>query len=109
MAPWSRRRWTGSTCSTAPPSTPRLRSIRSLPQSLAGRIGNWWRRLVYLEAAPTLPANADLERPWLRRWDFLPKRTAGPGFTRAEYAAARQRAGEVARTTLGDPLYEQLQ
>jgi len=30
-----------------------------------------------------------LERPWLRRWDHLPKRRAGADFTRADYAAAR--------------------
>ena len=49
-----------------------------------------------------------LERPWLRRWDFLPKRSAGPGFTRADYQEARQRARDVARTTLGEELWETL-
>src|SRR5262245_32153703 len=109
MAAWSRRRWTGSMCSTAHPSTPRLRSIRSLPQLLVARIGKWWRRLVDRSAAATLSPLDDLERPWLRRWDFLPKRTAGPGFTRADYAAARARAREVARTTLGVAMYERLE
>ncbi|HEX8032447.1 MAG TPA: hypothetical protein VF510_01295 [Ktedonobacterales bacterium] len=49
-----------------------------------------------------------LERPWLRRWDHLPKRTAGVGFTRADYAAARVRGREVARATLGDTLWDEL-
>ena len=55
--------------------------------------------------AETLP----LERPWLRTWAHLPKRSAGTDFTRADYAAARARAREVARTTLGDALWAQLQ
>jgi hypothetical protein len=45
----------------------------------------------------------------LRRWDYLPRRSAGPDFSRADYAAARQRAREVARTTLGEDLWETLQ
>ncbi len=49
-----------------------------------------------------------LERPWLRRWDHLPKRSAGADFLRADYRAARERADEVARTTLGDELWVRL-
>jgi hypothetical protein len=49
-----------------------------------------------------------LERPWLRRWEHLPKRSAGPDFSRADYRAARDRAEDVARTTLGDALWDQL-
>jgi hypothetical protein len=41
-----------------------------------------------------------LERPW----NHLPKRSAG-----ADYAAARARAREVARATLGEALWAQLQ
>lgn len=48
-----------------------------------------------------------LERPWKYRWDRLPKRSAGPGFTRDEYHAARERGREVARATLGDDLWQQ--
>lgn len=50
-----------------------------------------------------------LERPWLRRWEHLPKRSAGAGFSRADYAEARRRATEVARVTLGDELWEALE
>ena len=46
-----------------------------------------------------------LERPWLRTWAHLPKRSAGADFTRADYAAARAHAREVARTTLGEVLW----
>jgi len=52
---------------------------------------------------------AALERPWLSRWDFLPKRSAGFGFSRADYAEARSRAREVARATLGEALWADLQ
>jgi hypothetical protein len=51
----------------------------------------------------------ELERPWLSRWDHLPKRTAGSDFSRADYRAARRRAIEVAQTTLGDDLWADLQ
>ena len=51
----------------------------------------------------------DLERPWLYSWEHLPKRTAGSDFSRADYRAARKRAIEVARTTLGDELWSDLQ
>ncbi len=55
------------------------------------------------------PDADDLERPWLSRWDHLPKRTAGSDFSRADYRAARRRAIEVAQTTLGDDLWADLQ
>ena len=48
---------------------------------------------------------ADVERPWRHRWDHLPKRTAGFGFTQRDYRDARGRAEEVARLTLGDDLW----
>jgi hypothetical protein len=71
---------------------------------------SWWRRLLGL----TLRQPADLsalpvERPWLQRWDYLPKRSAGPDFSRADYVEARARAHGVARATLGEALYAQLQ
>jgi hypothetical protein len=58
---------------------------------------------------PALTASdRPLERPWRKRWDFLPKRSAGPGFTPSDYVAARQRAREVARLTLGEELWVKL-
>jgi len=50
-----------------------------------------------------------LERPWLRVWDSVPKRSAGAGFSQRDYREARARAREVAQLTLGDELWEQLQ
>jgi hypothetical protein len=50
-----------------------------------------------------------LERPWLSRWEHLPKRTAGPDFSRNDYRLARRRAIEVAQTTLGADLWDDLQ
>jgi hypothetical protein len=50
-----------------------------------------------------------LERPWRRRWDHLPKRSAGPDFRRSDYEEARARAREVARATLGEQLWQQLE
>ena len=46
-----------------------------------------------------------IEYPWKHRWDHLPKRSAGFGFDAADYQAARVRAEEVARLTLGDDLW----
>jgi hypothetical protein len=51
-------------------------------------------------------AHADtLERPWRHHWDHLPKRSAGFGFTVRDYDAARKRAEEVARLTVGDDVW----
>ena len=55
------------------------------------------------------PYSDGVERPWLRRWDHLPKRSAGLDFTRSDYREARERALEVARGTLGDQLWDELQ
>jgi hypothetical protein len=52
--------------------------------------------------------NEPLERPWLRHWEHLPKRSAGLDFRREDYREARSRSLEVARTTLGDALWAQL-
>ena len=60
-------------------------------------------------AEPDVPAgDPPLERPWRHRWDHLPKRTAGWGFTRHDYREARRRAEEVARLTLGDAAWNRL-
>lgn len=69
----------------------------------------WWRRLLRLPEHEEEQAPLALERPWLKRWDHLPKRSAGLGFSRADYAEARRRACDVARATLGDALWEQLE
>ena len=76
---------------------------------LAAMLGTWWRRLRGLPSDEETTLDPALERPWLRDWDHLPKRSAGLGFTRADYAEARARAREVARATLGDALWEQLE
>ena len=39
----------------------------------------------------------------------MPKRSAGSDFSRSDYRAARKRAIEVARTTLGDDVWANLQ
>lgn len=78
-------------------------------QSLVARLPNWWRRLAGMPPLTENDGEPALERPWLGRWDHLPKRTAGPGFTRADYAEARARAREVARATLGDERWAELE
>ncbi len=37
-----------------------------------------------------MATTGDLELPWRHRWDHLPKRTAGFGFTRATSSARRR-------------------
>lgn len=73
---------------------------------------SWWSRCkVWLQgrdgAAPEAPGGP-VELPWRHHWDHLPKRTAGMGFSSRDYQDARRRAEEVARTTLGDALWDQL-
>ena len=78
----------------------------------------WWRRILGLDQDKdgaglhpyqADPADTTIERPWRKRWDMLPKRSAGLGFSSADYAAARRRAREVARITLGEELWTRLQ
>jgi hypothetical protein len=59
----------------------------------------------YRRGDPPDTDDGSLERPWRHRWDHLPKRTAGFGFTDREYQEARARAEDVARLTLGDELW----
>ena len=61
------------------------------------------------DAEDPLLAALPVERPWRQRWDYLPRRSAGPDFTRQDYVEARARAREVARTTLGLPRWDELQ
>jgi len=89
-------------------------SIRS---SLRSRVASWERpfrwagRVVdWLRAFGEPPAPTEerwgLERPWLINWQWVPKRSAGPGFGPHEYARARARGAEVARATMGDENWE---
>lgn len=67
------------------------------------------RRLLRLRAEAEPREAPALERPWAQSWDRVPKRSAGPDFDRRDYAEARLRAREVARLTLGEDLWQQLQ
>jgi len=60
------------------------------------------------EAPDSVAPRPELERPWLVNWQWVPKRSAGPGFGPHDYARARARGAEVARATLGDPAWERL-
>jgi hypothetical protein len=63
----------------------------------------WWRRLW---SGGIGDAAAALERPWRQDWSRVSKRSAGSGFSAADYALAQERATEVARATLGEALWE---
>jgi len=81
-----------------------------LPPSLGARLRGVWTRLF----GPDLGEDGDpreipLERPWLHNWDLVPKRSAGPGFSQRDYREARARAREVARLTIGEERWEELQ
>jgi hypothetical protein len=75
---------------------------------------SWWARCwAWLSGydQPTITdpePTGEVERPWRYRWDHLPRRSAGFGFTSRDYQQARHRAEEVARTTLGDAVWSQL-
>jgi len=70
--------------------------------------GRLWRWLSGGESTSP-PVDATLERPWLRRWDHLPRRSAGFDFGAHDYRDARERAREVARATLGSELWSQVE
>ncbi len=72
-----------------------------------------WSRLTSWSPFPVLGpdgARRDgrVERPWRYYWDHLPRRTAGSDFSPEDYGAARERAEEVARTTLGERAWSRL-
>ena len=57
-----------------------------LPEPAPGP--SWWTRcwawLLGRPVAPETTSDAALELPWRHRWDHLPKRTAGFGFSRRD-------------------------
>lgn len=69
-------------------------------------LGNWIIRKS--SGTDHQASTAPIERPWLQEWDWIPKRTAGPGFSRLDYREARVRAAEVARSTLGEETWAEL-
>jgi len=75
------------------------------------RLWGWLLGRPSADEAPEVvePDDDALEQPWLSQWDHLPKRTAGSDFSRADHRAARRRAIEVAKSTLGDALWADLQ
>lgn len=88
--------------------------VRSLRQAWLG-VNAGWRWLVLGPESswddPFTPSPTDeggIERPWRYRWDHLPKRSAGYGYTRDDYRDARERAEEVARLTLGEDLWKRV-
>lgn len=79
-----------------------------MPQSLAVNLAAWWQRF-FGTAASTDRTSADLghiDQPWRARWEHLPRRSPGPGFSSAQRRAAHQRADEVASLTLGDAVWK---
>ena len=78
-----------------------------------GRPFTWVSRFVRqlqpgAEAARVPDDRWALERPWLINWQWVPKRSAGPGFGPHQYARARARGAEVAHATLGDEAWDLL-
>jgi hypothetical protein len=81
-----------------------------LPRSLGARLRAFWSRCFGPGASEDWQSGeASLERPWQYNWTMVPKRSAGPGFSSRDYREAKARAREVARLTLGDEVWEQLQ
>lgn len=70
---------------------------------------HWWARQSQAPGDRLEVDGSPLELPWRHRWDHLPKRTAGFGFTRHDYNEAKRRAEEVALTTLGPTVWNRLQ
>jgi len=73
-----------------------------------------WRKLTVWELYPVAgpdgaKRDGPVERPWRYYWEHLPKYTAGADFGPTDYEAARERAVDVARATLGDELWQRLE
>jgi hypothetical protein len=76
---------------------------------LAAKLRTLGRWILGTDFQPDDPAkDATIERPWLEDWDWIPRRTAGPGFSRHDYREAHTRAVEVARGTLGEEAWAEL-
>jgi hypothetical protein len=79
--------------------------LQSLADNLRGTVRALFQRGRVAEPSTnTIP----LELPWQHNWDWVAKRSAGPGFTRHDYREARDRGIEVAQATLGADLWQQL-
>jgi hypothetical protein len=73
------------------------------------RLPSFLNRLLRRPSEEQLDAEgAPLELPWTQHWEWVPKRSAGRDFSREDYERARRRAREIARATLGDELWQQL-
>ena len=77
------------------------------PSRLVARLRRWFGAEPP-EAGDSTSARPELERPWLVNWQWVPKRSAGPGFGPHDYARARARGAEVARATIGDDGWDRL-
>ncbi|MDP9382067.1 MAG: hypothetical protein M3Q29_18375 [Chloroflexota bacterium] len=86
------------------------RSPQPAPPTTSRGFLNFLRRFLGLEVERPSPREAEeLELPWTRRWHHVPRRSAGPDFRRSDYRRARENARLVARDTLGEDLWQQLQ
>ena len=65
----------------------------------------FWRRRAPLATDGERP----IEIPWRRRWHDVPKRSAGHDFRAEDYRRARENARQIARTTVGEEVWGQLQ
>lgn len=88
--------------------TDRSREASGIYIERASWWSRWWAWLTLRDPDIDLSPPKTLELPWRHRWDHLPRRSAGYGFTRQEYQAARKRAEAVARETLGDARWQQV-
>ena len=67
-------------------------------------------RQLFRRDVPAAPDPGEpLELPWVQRWQYIAKRSAGPDFGREDYRAARANARAIARATIGDDAWHRLQ
>ena len=70
----------------------------------------WLLRLLGREPLPLLnDHDRPIEIPWRRRWHDVPKRSAGHDFRAEDYRRARENARAVARTTVGEEVWNRVQ
>ena len=91
-----------------------MMGIEEATRRLLGWLRQGWDELcdgtwVLGRSNPPAADSDAVEYPWRHRWDHLPKRSAGFGFSGRDYDAARARAEEIARLTLGDELWTRVQ